>query len=169
MYLLKARLISTTNIEMAFSFLSLRKQFKGLHYISGIFPFFPSLQKIFLSSSFSFSPATKCAHYSPICQLQKGGDSFYFSRYESQQLLSSPESSILLYLIKPNTSVIRVIRRKQEWKKESLLFFFFSVIYNYTIYFPNGLCFSTTFFFFFFNFQNISDGKFIMQKTKTKQ
>ena len=84
MYLLKARLISTTNIYMAFSFLSLRKQFKGLHYISGIFPFFPSLQKIFLSSSFSFSPATKCAHYSPICQLQKGGDSFYFSRYESQ-------------------------------------------------------------------------------------
>lgn len=168
MYLLKARLISTTNIYMAFSFLSLRKQFKGLHYISGIFPFFPSLQKIFLSSSFSFSPATKCAHYSPICQLQKGGDSFYFSRYESQQLLSSPESSILLYLIKPNTSVIRVIRRKQDWKKESLHFFFFSVIYNYTIYFPNGLYFSIIFFFFFY-FQNISDGKFIMQKTKTKQ
>ena len=168
MYLLKARLISTTNIYMAFSFLSLRKQFKGLHYISGIFPFFPSLQKIFLSSSFSFSPATKCAHYSPICQLQKGGDSFYFSRYESQQLLSSPESSILLYLIKPNTSVIRVSRRKQDWKKESLHFFFFSVIYNYTIYFPNGLYFSIIFFFFFY-FQNISDGKFIMQKTKTKQ
>lgn len=150
MYLLKARLISTTNIYMAFSFLSLRKQFKGLHYISGIFPFFPSLQKIFLSSSFSFSPATKCAHYSPICQLQKGGDSFYFSRYESQQLLSSPESSILLYLIKPNTSVIRVIRRKQDWKKESLhFFFFFSVSYIITPFTsPMGSTFPLSFFFF---------------------
>ena len=36
MYLLKARLISTTNIEMAFSFLSLRKQFKVIGYLHNI-------------------------------------------------------------------------------------------------------------------------------------
>lgn len=69
-----------------------------------------------------------------------------FSRYESQQLLSSPESSLLLYLIKPNTSVIRVISRKQDWKKECLHLFFVSYI---IIPFNSSTLFFRLFFFFF--------------------
>ena len=51
-------------------------------------------------------------------------------------------------LIKPNTSVIRVIRRKQDWKKESL-HFFFPVSYIITPFTsPMGSTFLLPYFFF---------------------
>ena len=53
-------------------------------------------------------------------------------------------------LIKPNTSVIRVIRRKQDWKKESL-HFFFPVSYIITPFTsPMGSTFLLPYFFFTF-------------------